>query len=136
MAEFNRENLIAKMSLDRFAFDTVGIEILDITPKSVRTRLSVEERHLNGVGIAQGGALFTLADFTFAIASNIGEFDIVGIEANISYMKPARVGDVLVAESREIHRSKSLAGFEVMVTNQENAPIARFYGRGFVRDKR
>lgn len=124
------------MSLDHFALETVGIEILDIAPDTVRTRLSVEKRHLNGVGIAQGGALFTLADFTFAIASNIGDVDIVGIEANISYMKPARVGDVLVAESREIYRSKSLAAFEVMVTNQENAPIVRFYGRGFVREKR
>jgi acyl-CoA thioesterase len=32
--------------------------------------MKINETHLNAVGVVQGGAIFTLADFAFAVASN------------------------------------------------------------------
>ena len=39
------------------------------------------------MGRAQGGAIFTLADFTFAAASNAHGIVAVGINVNITYLK-------------------------------------------------
>lgn len=136
MSGFSAESVYEKMKGDRFATDTVGVELIELAPNRAKTMLRIEEKHLNAVGIVQGGALFTLADFTFALASNTGEAEIVGIESNISYIKPARLGDIIYAEAREIHRSKSLSSFDVMITDEQDQPIARFYARGFVRTKR
>lgn len=131
---FEKTAVLDAMNGDRFAIDTVGIEILDIAPGYCKTRLRVEDRHLNGVGITQGGALFTLADFTFAVASNTvpGE-TVVAIEGSISFLKPSRTGHVLTGEGREIARTRSLSTVEVTLTDEHGNLLARFHGRGFVR---
>ena len=54
---------------DRFASCT-GVELLEIKPGYARARMLVTERHLNGGGVCQGGALFTLADLAFAAVAN------------------------------------------------------------------
>ena len=50
---------------DHFAAHN-GIEIVKISPGKAKSRMQVEEQHLNGVNTVHGGALFTLAVFTFA----------------------------------------------------------------------
>jgi len=35
-----------------------------------KARMKIEDKHLNAANVVQGGALFTLADLAFAIASN------------------------------------------------------------------
>ena len=51
---------------DRFAAET-GVELLDVREGCARARMLIEPRHLNGGGVCQGGALFTLADLAFAV---------------------------------------------------------------------
>ena len=46
---------------DRFA-DLIGAELIEASEGYAKARLKVEERHLNGGDICQGGAVFTLAD--------------------------------------------------------------------------
>ena len=53
---------------DRFAMDTTGIEILDVKEKYAKCSFAVDERHQNATGHVMGGAIFTLADFVFAVA--------------------------------------------------------------------
>lgn len=53
----------------------------------------------NGHGVAQGGFVFALADHAFACAANTVLVDIATVEASISYLSPAHVGDALVAEA-------------------------------------
>ena len=52
---------------DRFAQEN-GIRVAEVRLGFARTEMTVELRHLNSVGILQGGALFTLADLAFAVA--------------------------------------------------------------------
>ena len=126
------EQMIEKFRQDRYAMLT-GIEIIDVAPGYAKTKLVIEEKHLNAVDIVQGGVVFTLADFAFAVAGNCGEETVVSIEANISYMKPSRVGNTLYAEAKEIARSKSLVSYDIPVTDEQGNLICRFYGRAFVR---
>lgn len=128
------EKLFQKMQADRFATQTLGAVLLEVQPGYAKVQLVVEEKHLNAVGLAQGGALFTLADFTFAAAGNTGDDEVVAIETSMSFLKPVRLGSVVTATATEISRSKRLVSYDVILTNEKDEPVAKFYGRGYVRE--
>lgn len=129
----SKEQLLERFQNDRFATEVTGIEIVDIAPGYAKVKLEVQPRLFNAVGIVQGGALFTLADFAFAVASNTQDDETtVSIESTMSFMKPTTSG-TLYAEAKLLSRSRSLQSFEVPITNEKGELVARFYGRGFVR---
>ncbi len=119
------------LTRDRFA-QLLGIRVEELRTGFARASLAVEERLFNGVDIVQGGAIFTLADYAFALASNTRENVAVSIESNISFLKPTR-GGTLFAEAEEVSRSKSLGSYVVRVTNDRGEQTALFYGRVFFR---
>jgi acyl-CoA thioesterase len=63
------ERLAAFFEKDSFAREN-GVHITEVRQGFARTVMTVEPRHLNAVGIVQGGAVFTLADLAFALACN------------------------------------------------------------------
>ena len=71
---------------DKFA-KLVGIKLLEVSEGYAKAELTLEDMHLNGLGIAHGGAIFTLADLVFAAASNSRGADAVAININISYFQ-------------------------------------------------
>ena len=50
---------------DRFA-KSIGAQLVEVREGYARARLTVEEQHLNGAGVCQGGVIYTLADLAFA----------------------------------------------------------------------
>ena len=120
---------------DQYAVGLTGIEIIEIKDNYVKTKLVVEPKHMNALGIIQGGALFTLADFTFAVALNLERTNpAVAIECHISFLKPVTHG-ILYAESRLLSKSRSLAAHEITITDEQGNIIATFHGRGFIRQQ-
>lgn len=118
---------------DQFATRVTGIEIIEVRENYVKTKLVVEPKHMNALGIVQGGVLFTLADFTFAVAINADQEDsTVAIECHISFLKPVTEG-ILYGESQLISKSRSLTAHDVTITNERGDIIAKFHGRGFIR---
>ena len=81
---------------DQFA-KYVGIELMEASAGKAKVRLKIKEHHLNGVNLVHGGAIFSLADFAFAVASNSHGTMALGINANISYVKATNNG-ILTAE--------------------------------------
>lgn len=116
---------------DRFA-DLAGIEILEIKKGWSRVKMNITEKHLNGVGIVHGGAIFTLADLAFAAAANSHGNVSVGINASISYMKAGK-GKILMAEAQEVSRNPRLSSYTVRVTDEEDDLIAIFQGMAYVK---
>ena len=112
---------------DRFARH-VGIELLEVSEGRAKAKMTVKECHLNGVNIAHGGAIFSLADLAFAVASNSHRTVAVSINVSISYLKASVAGDTLVAEAIEVSRNPKLATYEVRVTNETDELIAIFLG--------
>ncbi len=100
----------------------MGIELVSMTPDEVRTRLELRPELLNSNGIGHGGTVYTLADHTFAFASNISK-DATGQTATISYYRPA-IGKYLEAVSRRINSSKSFDTFEVCVYSDAGKLVA------------
>ena len=84
---------------DRFATG-IGVELLEVGEGRAVARLAVGPEHLNAAGVVQGGAVFTLADFAFAVASNSRGNVALAIEAHVTFVRAVRAG-VLRAEARE-----------------------------------
>jgi acyl-CoA thioesterase len=92
---------------DRFAAHN-GIELLDAGAGWAKAQMSVRDHHLNAANVVHGGALFTLADLVFAVASNSHGRLALGISVSISYLKAAR-GPLLTAEAKEVSCNSKLA---------------------------
>ncbi len=118
---------------DRFA-RLLGIELVDVSPGRATARLAVRPEHYNGVGILQGGAIFTLADFAFAAASNSHGKVAVAINATIAFTKAVKTG-TLTAKAEEATASSRLATYLIRVTNDEGDVVAQFQGTVFRKDE-
>jgi acyl-CoA thioesterase len=105
----------------------IGIELMEVSEGHAKAKLDIREHHLNGVGIVQGGAIFTLADLAFAAASNSHGTVAVGINTSISYLT-ATTGGTLYAEAREIAINHRIGTYTVDVTNEKGEMIAIFQG--------
>lgn len=116
---------------DKFA-EYVGIELLEVEKGKAKTRMEINENHLNGIGTVHGGALFTLADFTFAVAANSYGNVTVAINANISFMKAAKSG-YLFAEAREISRNPKISTYTIDITDDEGKLLAIFQGLAYTK---
>jgi acyl-CoA thioesterase len=115
------------LSKDVFAKHN-GIELIDIGPGTATAVMTVGADHLNGVGIGHGAAIFSLADFAFAAASNSHGVVAVAINANISFVKAATEGTKLTATATEQSINRKLATYAVEVTDDEGELIATFQG--------
>ncbi len=111
---------------DTFA-DHVGIELLEVSEGRAKAKMEIKKHHLNGIDIAHGGAIFSLADLAFAVASNSHKTIALGINASISYLKAA-TGGTLIAEAKEVSLNPKLATYEVRVTDETDDIIAIFLG--------
>jgi acyl-CoA thioesterase len=111
---------------DRFA-DHVGIELLEVSEGRAKAKMEIKDHHLNGINIAHGGAIFSLADLAFAVASNSHRTIAVSINVSISYLKAAASG-TLIAEAKEVSLNPKLATYEVRVTDETDDIIAIFLG--------
>jgi hypothetical protein len=78
-----------------------------------------------------GGAIFTLADFAFAVASNFQRSVTVAQAAQITYLAAAK-GTVLFAEAREVRSGHSTCFFQADITDEFGTKVAFFTGNGFI----
>lgn len=123
--------LAERLKNDRFV-DHVGIERVTCEDGTWSARLTITEKHLNGLGIAQGGSLFTLADYAFAIASNSDGRTSTGLQTTMAYIAPAKLGDTLIARIREVSRRKTISIYEIEIRNEQTDQlIALFTGTAF-----
>lgn len=111
---------------DKFARHA-GIELGDVAPGQAKACMKIQPFHLNGAGTVHGGAMFTLADFAFAVASNSHGNLAMGINTSMSFVKAA-VSGTLYAEATELARNPRLASYSVMITDDAGEVVAIFQG--------
>lgn len=126
------EEVIEYFSKDRYATQTTGIKILETRKDYAKTMLEVLPKHLNANDSVMGGSIYTIADFTFALAANVDNFDTCTLSSNIIFNAPAR-GKYLYAESSVVKSGKTIATFEVKVTDENGKLIATSTMMGFRR---
>ena len=119
---------------DRFAKKN-NILVEDISEGYAKTSMVIDESHLNGADVAHGGAIFTLADFAFAMASNSYGTISLSINSSISFINGAKKGEKLIATATEIDKNYKLGSYNVEVKNQDDKIIAVFQGMVYKKDK-
>lgn len=115
---------------DRFAASN-GIRLVECGPGRAVATLTLQRRHLNGVDVVQGGAVFTLADFAFAVACNTAGPVALAIDVTISFLAATRSGR-LTATAVEVSRSSRLSRVEVEVHGSKGERVALFHGTAYV----
>ncbi len=108
---------------DRFATEVTGIEIVDVAENYARCELAIDSRHRNAMGAVMGGAIFTLADFCFAVAANAEKLSVVSVSSNIVYLNAVR-GERLIAEAHCLKSGRRNCFFRVTVTDELGTLVA------------
>lgn len=111
---------------DQFARHN-GIELLEVEPGMAKVSMKIRPYHFNGARTVHGGAIFTLADFAFAAASNSHGQLAMGINTSVSFVKAA-TGGTLYAIARERSRNPKLATYSVDITDDSGEIVAIFQG--------
>ena len=115
---------------DRFARG-IGVQLTEIRLGYARAEVTVEEHHLNGAGVCQGGVLFTLADLAVAAVADSRGILTLGIANTITMLKSAQLGDRLTAECHEVHNHHRLPYCDMRITNQDGDLIATMTGLAY-----
>lgn len=111
---------------DHFAHH-LGIEMLEYGGGKALARMTVGKQHLNSAGTVHGGAIFSLADAVFSVASNSHGTLALAINVSISFFKAVN-GGVLTAEAEEVSLNPKLATYLITVKDENGARIALFQG--------
>jgi len=109
------------------ASSSLGMTIVEIGAGRATLTMIVRPDMVNGQRIAHGGFIFTLADSAFAFACNSHNEKSVAAQGDITFIKPGKLGDTLVATAREISRGGRSGIYDVRVTVGDDV-IAEFRG--------
>ena len=115
---------------DDAASRALGMEATVIEVDHAVVRMEVTAAMVNGHDIAHGGYLFTLADSTFALVCNSRGELTVAAGADITFIAPVHLGDVLVARGRARAAYGRSGLTDVTVTREsDGVVVAEFRGR-------
>jgi acyl-CoA thioesterase len=113
------------------ASQALGMRLGEVAPGRARVSMRVRADMVNGHDICHGGLVFALADSAFAFACNSYNEATVAASAAIDFLAPARAGDELTAEARELWRTRRNGIYEITVCNQRGERLALFRGRSY-----
>jgi acyl-CoA thioesterase len=120
------EKVIELFKNDRFA-KKCGIEIVEVKPGYAECTMQITDNHLNGIDILMGGALFTLADFTFSLAANSHGTIAVTLNASINYLQKC-TGGKIKALATEVYRTGKTGLYRVRINDETDNLIAEVCG--------
>lgn len=113
------------------ASQELGIELLECAPGYARMSMVVQDWMLQGHDVCHGGLMFALADTAMAFASNSHNQSHLALNANIDFLRPAQLGETLVAEAREGNRTRRTGMYDVSIVNNKGQAVCHFRGRTF-----
>lgn len=108
---------------DLYATQATGIEIDAVSENYAKCSLKLERKHKNAAGSIMGGVMFTLADFTFAVATNATNPITVTTVSQISFLNSPK-GDTLYAESRLLKDGRNACFYEISISDNLGTPVA------------
>ena len=111
----------------------LGAEILELTEEKAVVRASVTESCFNANATAQGGMLYTLADYTFALHANLLHPMTITQCGHIDYVRSA-MPPYVTAEAREKVRAGHNTVSEVILRDATGEIVCVCSFNGFVKD--
>ena len=114
---------------DRYATET-GAVIDELGDHYAKCSLFITEHHKNAMGGVMGGVYFTLADFTFAVASNWENPGVVGLNCDISFVGVPKT-ERIIAEAHLIKDGRTICTYNVEIHDEAGNPVAAVQCVGF-----
>ena len=121
----------AHMHTTDYCAHMLGVEIQKIAPGFAQLSMVVRPEFANGHGMCHGGLVSALADTAFAHACNSHNRKTVAQRFSIDFIRPANVGEKLLASAEEQSRGKQTGIYLVKVTNPDGKLVAIFNGTSF-----
>jgi len=118
---------VVRMLADDAASRALGIEVSEAAGGNATARMRVREDMVNGHGIVHGAFVFAVADTAFACACNSHGPVTVAAAVDVTFVAPARVGDLLEARAHERTRFGRSGIYDVTVRRGADV-IAEFRG--------
>ena len=109
-----------------------GIEILEVTDSAAVIGAAILPCHLNANGVVQGGMLYTMADFAFAVLANNLHPVTVSQTGQITYLSAA-VTDYITAEATEIARKGRNCVCNVVMKDNAGNIVCTAQFNGFIK---
>lgn len=106
----------------------LGMVLEDVAPGRARLSMRVRPDMVNGYDLCHGGLISTLADSAFAVACNSHGTVTVATGFEVDFLEPGFLGDVLVADAREV-ALRGRSGIYDVTVRRAGTVIAEFRGR-------
>lgn len=114
---------------DLFATNA-GVTIDELTDDHCLCSMPITENHKNAAGGVMGGAIFTLGDFAFAVASNNRHRITVAQQVSINFLSSSR-GSKLIARAVCKKDGKTTCVYNIDITDDLGRDVAQFVGTGY-----
>ena len=118
-----RSSIFSRVGNEGYAVK-LGLRLVELAPGHAIVEMVPQKDDVNIFGMVHGGAIFSLVDEAFQVSCNSYGTVAVALCVNIVYHNPPKEGSPLRAESREIHRSRKTATYEIKVTDENEVLIA------------
>ncbi len=106
--------------------EAIGIEIIELTPDSIKGKMPVDHRTVQPMKILHGGASVALAESLGSIASNLivdnSKYACVGLDINANHLRPASSGFVY-AEAKPIHIGKKTHVWGIEIKDEKGKMV-------------
>lgn len=125
------EEIRSRFAADRYATEVTGVQILEAQPGRSVCQLPLRPELMNANRVPMGGAIFTLADLSFAVAVNAHSDSVtVSQHVSITYLSPAK-GQTLTAQARCLKAGQRTCLYEVEITDELGTYVAHAAVNGF-----
>jgi acyl-CoA thioesterase len=101
----------------------LGIEFVGASAGKVELSLDVTAARVNGQQFCHGGYLFALADTACAYVLGAAGHSPATVDANITYLKPAKVGDRVLASASLLSLGRRQGVAQVRLTRSADAVL-------------
>lgn len=109
--------------------EAFGIELVEAGPDGATVRMTVRPDMCNGFEMIHGGMTFVLADSAMAFASNSENEMALATSADIDWLAPVSIGQVLTARAEKRWSSGRSTVWDVTITVDDGMQVALFRGR-------
>lgn len=110
-----------------------GIEINEVTQQKAVVSAVISEKHLNANGCVQGGMLYTLADFAFAVLANYKHPATVTQCGHINYIRPGFT-EKITATATETEKAGHTCLSEVVIKGDDGKTLCVCNFNGFIKE--
>jgi len=134
MNEVVKNAIFKKIAAEPFA-NKLGLKLTEIDEGYAKVEMAFTPDLGNMFGMAHGGAIFSLMDAAFEVASNSHGTMAVALSMNINYLASPAAGATLTAQAREINKTKRTAAYDIRATDDTGKLLATCQSLVYRMDK-